>query len=162
MLEPIIVIDTREQNPYKFKGRLTVRKKLDAGDYSVSGFENEIAIERKSCLDFLSSITRERDRFKKELEKLSKYRLAVLVIESSLSEILNATRPAKGKKKLGYTVPITEVKINVSSKAIISTIISIMVRYRIIFYFAENRTDAEKFVIGVLDKFYALKRKGEI
>jgi ERCC4-type nuclease len=161
-MEPIIVIDTREQNPYKFKGRLTVRKTLKAGDYSVSGFEQEIVIERKSCLDFLSSITRERERFKQELDRLKEFKRAFIVVEAGVKDLINATRPARGKKLEGYTKPITEVKVKVDPKAIINSIISIMLRYGVIFYFAENRTDAENFVTGVLDKYYSLKRKDEI
>ena len=69
----IIIIDTREQDEYKFKSILTVRDKLNTGDYSLRGFENDITIERKSLGDFISSISHGRDRFKSELARMKDY-----------------------------------------------------------------------------------------
>ena len=44
-----IIIDTREQNPYTFeKYNVTIeRAVLPVGDYSLPGFEDHVAIERK-------------------------------------------------------------------------------------------------------------------
>jgi len=52
--KPIIVVDTREQRAYTFpESRVggVVQAALPAGDYSVQGFETQIAIERKSLSD---------------------------------------------------------------------------------------------------------------
>ena len=70
----IVVTDTREQLPYLFPGcRLSIRK-LDAGDYSLEGYEDVISVERKSASDFFGSITQDRERFERELERLQSYK----------------------------------------------------------------------------------------
>ena len=85
----IVVVDTREQESYSFPTEhfLTQRHALSAGDYSLAGYEHEIAVERKSLDDFVHTIIRERERFRKELEKLALYRHACVVVEASLSEL---------------------------------------------------------------------------
>ena len=55
---PIIVIDSREQKPFRFSpGIETVTAALKAADYSLLGLEDDVAIERKSLSDLLGSIT---------------------------------------------------------------------------------------------------------
>ena len=48
-----VVVDTREQEPYSFDTDKvsTVRKALPAGDYSLVGLEERVAVERKSLTD---------------------------------------------------------------------------------------------------------------
>jgi len=86
-----VIIDTRERDPYKFDSRLIkeVRLKLLAGDYTVAGMEDVIAIERKTRDDFVGTVMQEYDRFKRELERLQKYIRALIVVEANLSEIGN-------------------------------------------------------------------------
>ncbi|HOR65811.1 MAG TPA: ERCC4 domain-containing protein [Candidatus Sumerlaeota bacterium] len=79
-----IVIDSREQTPWAFSADVrTVVSGLPAGDYSLAGFEDEIAIERKSFDDFLGSITRGRTRFEAELRKLRPYRFKAIFVEDA-------------------------------------------------------------------------------
>jgi ERCC4-type nuclease len=68
-----VVVDTREQEPYSFDSDKVsaVRKALPAGDYSLVGLEERVAVERKSLTDFVSTVIRGRKRFHRELEKLS-------------------------------------------------------------------------------------------
>jgi hypothetical protein len=77
-----IVIDTREKTPWRFDVP-TVHGTLHAGDYSVMGLENIITVERKSLDDLLACVGRERNRFKRELQRLRSYRYRSLVIEST-------------------------------------------------------------------------------
>jgi DNA excision repair protein ERCC-4 len=85
-----IVIDTREKHPYSFDGsdRGTIRKALPAGDYSLEGFEDSIAIERKSLDDWVNTIIHNRGRFTKELAKLRDYLFAAVVIEASIHDVM--------------------------------------------------------------------------
>jgi hypothetical protein len=46
--EPMIVVDTREQEPLVFKSLQAVRGTLLSGDYSVAGLEELFSVERKS------------------------------------------------------------------------------------------------------------------
>lgn len=86
-----IVIDTREQQPYGF-GCATQRHKLDAGDYSVAGCESQIAVERKSLPDFVHTVIHESRRFRAELDKLSAFELACIVVEADLDAVLRGLR----------------------------------------------------------------------
>jgi hypothetical protein len=54
--EPILVCDTREQEPLTFTRLRAVRGTLVTGDYSVLGCEQEFAIERKGSLDEAAAI----------------------------------------------------------------------------------------------------------
>ena len=50
-----ILIDTREQRPYKFDID-TVTGTLTTGDYSICGLENYISIERKTIDDLIGCL----------------------------------------------------------------------------------------------------------
>lgn len=82
-----IIIDTREIRPWGFDN--CIRKKLNIGDYSVSGYEDRIAIERKSLDDWINTILRQRERFARELARLNSFDFAAVVIESTPREILS-------------------------------------------------------------------------
>jgi DNA excision repair protein ERCC-4 len=82
-----IVIDSREQQPYSFACP-SVRAKLDAGDYSVSGFEHRVAVERKSLPDFVHTVIHDATRFAAELQKLAGMDAASVVVEANLDDVL--------------------------------------------------------------------------
>ena len=82
-----IVIDTREIEPYGFDCA-TVRRKLDAGAYSVDGLETAVAVERKSLSDFTSTVIHHFERFAAELERLSGLDAACIVVEADLDTVL--------------------------------------------------------------------------
>lgn len=80
-----ILIDTREQRPFKFEGfkgdakdkerPLIVRTEiatLQTGDYSIRGFENRYVVERKSAIDLFGCIGRDRERFEREIDRMNK------------------------------------------------------------------------------------------
>lgn len=91
-----IIIDTREQLPFGFAGlHADARNKrqllevpcetrtLASGDYSVAGYEDQIAVERKSLEDLYHSLGRERRRFRREIERLAAMRYAAVMIEAT-------------------------------------------------------------------------------
>lgn len=91
-----IVIDTREQCPYSFSGiradakdhRLPIEvplrfAALDTGDYSIEGYEMEVAIERKTLVDLYSTIGHGIGRFRREHERLANYGCKCVIIEAS-------------------------------------------------------------------------------
>lgn len=83
----VVLIDTREQSPLPFQNIddwdeiPTAYVALRTGDYSLKGHESRVAIERKSVADFYGSIGADRDRFKREMERLSEFDYAAVVIE---------------------------------------------------------------------------------
>ncbi|MCH8854071.1 MAG: ERCC4 domain-containing protein [Planctomycetes bacterium] len=86
-IEPIIVVDSREQTPWRFSNLPSETGTLDTGDYSVRGLEHRVAVERKSLDDLLACVGRERDRFKRELQRLRAYRFRCLVVEASHADL---------------------------------------------------------------------------
>lgn len=86
-IQPVVLIDRREQNPWSFANLPSESDSLPTGDYSVRGLEHLVAIERKSLDDLLACCGRERDRFKRELQRLRAYRFRVLVVETDYATL---------------------------------------------------------------------------
>lgn len=83
-----VFYDPREQQPWDLSPLRMVRKKLETGDYAVSGAEHLCRLERKSLTDFIGCCSSERGRFTRELERLLAYPTRIVVVEASLAEIL--------------------------------------------------------------------------
>lgn len=79
---PTILVDTREQNPWKFTGR-RVRLRpmaLKVGDYAVQGRQAMLVLERKSVEDLFTTMTKGLARFARELERARQAGTRVAVI----------------------------------------------------------------------------------
>ncbi len=77
------IIDTREQEPLDLTPLTTIWDTLVTGDYSVVGLEHAVAIERKSLMDLVNCVGRERQRFDRVVQRLLAYPLRALVVETS-------------------------------------------------------------------------------
>jgi ERCC4-type nuclease len=89
-LEPahvVAIVDSREQRPLCLAPLRSQRGKLVTGDYSVRGLEHLVAIERKSIQDLIGCIGRDRERFKRELQRLHAYQYRALVVEGSWAQL---------------------------------------------------------------------------
>jgi ERCC4-type nuclease len=89
---PVVVVDTREQNPLdfsRFEGWFAgiERKALKLGDYSIAGLEDQCVVERKDLADFIRSCTSDRSTFIKRLREMARYPHRLLLITSTLSEL---------------------------------------------------------------------------
>jgi ERCC4-type nuclease len=132
-----VVVDTREQEPYAFDaGCEVVRRALPAGDYSIEGFEDSVAVERKTLKDFVSTVIRQRKRFYRELQRLEEYEAACVVVESDLRDVLT------GRYRSGA-----------HPNAVLGTVISIVVDFDIPVFFCSDRQAACRFVEGYLLRF---------
>ena len=65
---PVILVDTREQNPFdfsRFDGWFAgvEKKALKLGDYSVAGLEDVCVVEREDLPDLIHSLNAERSVF---------------------------------------------------------------------------------------------------
>lgn len=130
-----IVIDTREQEPYSFDSRLVaaVRRALPAGDYSVEGLEDEVAVERKSLDDFVGTVIHARPRFQQELRKLARYRAACVVVEAGVADVLQ-------QRYRGQAHP----------NAVMGSALSIILDHRVPVVFCGGRQAACQFVQAYL------------
>lgn len=130
-----VIIDSREQEPYGFNPRLItpVRAALPAGDYSVAGLEQSVAVERKTLEDFVGTVTRARDRFYRELERFQSYARACVVVEADLEDVL------AGRYRGGA-----------HPHSILGSALAIAVDFGIPVFFCSNRQVACRFVEGYL------------
>ena len=90
MERPTIIIDSREQDFYSFDPKVVQadRAALPAGDYSLVGLADRVAVERKSLDDFVSTVIHNRSRFSRELEKLRVMDFGCVVVEAGLDDVL--------------------------------------------------------------------------
>lgn len=89
---PVLLIDTREQNPFSFQrfqdwfGGVEKRP-LQVGDYSVTGLEELCVVERRDLPDLVHSFTVQRRQFVERLRQMSQYPHRLLVITAALSQV---------------------------------------------------------------------------
>lgn len=81
------IIDAREQMPCRLDPLMSERGTLATGDYSLVGFENQIAIERKSLPDLVACCGVERERFEREIQRLLAYPSRAIVVEATWAMI---------------------------------------------------------------------------
>jgi ERCC4-type nuclease len=142
-----IIVDTREQRPYDF-ARVTPPPAVEvatlgAGDYSIKGFEDQIAIERKSLVDAYGTFGTGRKRFERELERLAKLRFAMVVVEANLDTIIR--RPPSRSQLLPKTV--------------VASMIAWAQRFGVHFWPCDNRVLAEKITFRTLERFWKDREK---
>jgi ERCC4-type nuclease len=91
----VIVVDTREQRPFRFANTdiLVITNTLTTGDYSLRGFTDKVAVERKEYGDFLNCVARQRQRFMAEMDRLRAIPYRLLVIETDFSNIAAGNHP---------------------------------------------------------------------
>jgi len=147
--KPTLVIDSREREGYRFD-RLskwiagTVTNALPVGDYSVEEMEHEIAIERKSFSDAITSVMPPvRPRFLKACEKLSRLPRKAIVIEASLTDLKSG--------------PYTVVQSHAHPNAVVGSYLAIQERWNIPVIFADSHELAEEWTAHVLTKYHLLR-----
>lgn len=135
----LVIVDSREQLPYdfnKYQVELTTGT-LPAGDYSLPGFEDRIAIERKSLDDLIGCLMgKNRDRFERELQKGSRYDLFAVVIEANFEDVRDGRYRSEMKPH-----------------AALQSILAFQVRYRVPFIWAGNRSGGEYITYSLLSKY---------
>jgi len=135
----MVVVDTREQQPYTFDpAHVTiVRRALPAGDYSLEGYEGAMAIERKSLEDFVASAITHRERFGRELRALAEYDLGCIVVEGSLEDVLSH-----------------RYRSGAHASSVFGAALSIIVDHRVAVFFCNDRQIACRFVEGLLCRYH--------
>ena len=130
-MKPTLVIDSREQTPLKFTNLQTVAGTLYAGDYGIQGslFRHRFAVERKSADDLVQSLTRDRERFERELLRLRSYDFRRVLIECNEETIINQRYRSKA-----------------SPKAVMHSIYAFEIRYDVQFIFAGTRERAARLI----------------
>jgi ERCC4-type nuclease len=89
---PVVLVDTREQNPFdfsRFEGWFAgiEKKPLKLGDYSIAGLEDICVVERKDLSDLVRSFTSERTVFINRLRLMAQCPHRWLVITDAVSQV---------------------------------------------------------------------------
>lgn len=139
IMKPTIVVDTREQDPWMFAGRLAAvsRGALRSGDYSLHGRYMEIAIERKSKADLFGSMTTGRVRFFSELARLQEIKRSYLIVEASVESVMRGS-----------------VRTSVNPSRMLDTLFHLCAQYGVHPVFCEGRAHAEDMAYGLLSGYW--------
>ncbi len=155
---PTIIIDNREKLPVlydktgnpDFPGLKTCFGFLETGDYSIKGMSLlsdpfSITIERKSLPDLFQSVGKNRKRFEREFERMSKYDYAALVIEADF-ETLFLNPPERSR---------------MTPKSVFRTILAWCQRYNVHCFPCPSRAFSEKTIYLLLMRFWEDRQPGE-
>jgi len=134
-----ILIDSREQAPYAFQryeGVTVETSTLQTGDYSLSGLQDRVALERKSLDDLTGTLTKGRERFERECERGRGFDYFGLVIEASLEDV-------RGHKYQSQMTP----------QSLLQSLAAFSVRYGLHVHWCGNRAGGEYMTHAVLSKY---------
>ncbi len=131
----IIKIDSREKRPYSFETPSQVGT-LETADYSLTGGEHLVALERKTLDDLVLCLSKDRPRFERELYKSRSLEYMALIIEASLSDIINHNYRSQ-----------------MEPKAVIQSLLAFSVRYHLPLFFCENREYGARVTESLLLKY---------
>lgn len=146
----IILKDTRESNKqiYLFKSFedvLIIRCRLICGDFSLSGEDNRMFVERKTTDDLCGSFTANRERFEDEWRRAEGYTTKFLMIEGNLTEILNA-----------------EYRSQVHPHSLIASILSWSIKYHFSWFTVPNERAGEECLYYLFKNYLRLVEEGII
>jgi DNA excision repair protein ERCC-4 len=124
--EPVIVVDTREQDPLVFDHLRAMSGTLATGDYSVAGMEELFAVERKTVADLVGCCMGDsRERFAREMHRLRGFRFKRLLIVGTRGEI-----------------ELQRYHSRIAPKAVLATLSAFEVRYDCPVVFASTPVEA--------------------
>lgn len=84
-----IIQDSREQTPFKFKSAKVIVSGLSFGDYTSKSHFNNIFVERKSPMDFITTFANQVERFEREMKRAEVINANVFVlVEMDLNDML--------------------------------------------------------------------------
>lgn len=156
---PTLIVDTREKTPFNYEGdeefEAIIHTKLDAGDYSLKGFEHLIVIERKANADELfNNFTQNKDRIFAEFERLRGHKIKIMIIEQSCEDIMNPLNyyvNKKGINKRAVSMPVAVVAANLNT---------LIVEYGVQVIFAGSK--ARSMTKNILLAAYKAIRQGKL
>jgi ERCC4-type nuclease len=149
-----IIIDSREQLSFDFEESEV--KKLDEGDYSVEGYEHEVAVERKSVNDAIGSVLQGRERFEKEFIRaktnLKRFFVVIEGTQDCIKEEMIHQAIMNGKtKRIASTI-----------NSVLNTYLHWSVKYNVPIYFCFGREEAKRTTFELLRAYVKYKNNGEV
>ena len=144
-----IIIDTREQQPWSFDNYAVANHKLDAGDYSIQGLENILAIERKKSVNEIANNITE-SRFEDAIIRLSNHKYAFILLEFEIENILHYPIGSNLPKRLWD-------KVKIKPAFLMKHVLDWQLLYGIKVIFCGSASNAEKIAEYIFKKIYYLE-----
>jgi len=135
----IIIVDSREQKPY-FTKNVEVAG-LKTGDYSIKGYEDRIAIERKSIADLFGTLGKGNKRFKKELERSRSLEYFAIIIDGTFRQVRDKDFPDSYRTKMKGFV-------------ILKILFTLIVKYKVHVFFGGDRKQSKSIVKQLFDAYW--------
>lgn len=151
----VVIVDSRESVPFRFQDTVSIAlpdgskmtrpvatrvEGLKTGDYSTPSLRHIGAVERKSASDFAGTITANRERFDREIVRLSLLRYRAIVCEGCAHEVLQA---APGLNR----------------NALLGAAASFWARAQVPTFFCSCADDAARLTLGLLRRFEEEEKK---
>ena len=134
----VVIQDSREQIPLVWpEGQAVEVGTLATADYSLKGLTELIAVEKKETGDLISSISTDRERFVRELQRLRAYRVRAIVALYSLQDILEH-----------------RYRSNMTPESVIGSLASFQVRYELPIVFCGDAEGASRYTLAMFRNFY--------
>ena len=149
-----IIKDTREQEGYTFESSSSryhtcdgmVDQKLDTGDYSILGMEDKLCIERKaSVVELANNVGHDQTRFLKEIERMKSFPYKFLILEFSLSDLMDYPN--------GTNIPEDDwSKLKVTNKFMLKMIMEFQLYHDIHVIFCDSKKNAKWAVLSIIKR----------
>lgn len=151
----LILIDSREQKPWKFRDYKCHRCTLETGDYAMASEPNSkytdeqlnhlLCIDRKgSVSELFQNVTQV--RFKKEIERMKRFKHAYLIFEFTLEDVM--------RYPIGSDIPRRRWRyLRVRPPFVLSFLSQLMLE-GIHVIFAGNPMHAQQIALNVMKKVY--------
>lgn len=151
----LILVDSREQKPWKFKDYECHRCTLETGDYAMateprskykdSDLNHLLCIDRKgTASELYQNVTQV--RFKKEIERMKRFKHSYLILEFTLEDIV--------RFPVGSDVPRRRWKyLRVKPQFVMGYLTTLMLE-GIQVIFAGNAANAQKIALSLMKKVY--------
>jgi len=128
--KPKIIVDHREKNSLVSSVLVSLGAEIEFKNLKVADYiVKDVAIERKTVLDFMSSIKNK--RLSKQLEELQQYKNRLLIIEGVEEQELYVD---------------SESSIGIHPNAIRGFLLSVLLKYKVPIIFSKNHEDTAKFI----------------
>jgi len=145
----VVIMDTREQRPLFSrppKGLTVQTATLHDGDYSIKGFEDLFAVERKQMSDFYTYIGKQREVTAQKVARLGRIvqagGWAALVIEADEKDILGGFQMSKVPPEVARQF-----------------LVSVEVRHGICVYMNRSRKACARWILDRMIKFWTVRRE---
>jgi ERCC4-type nuclease len=149
-----IIKDTREKQGYTFEASRTkyhvckgmVVRKLDTGDYSLEGLEDKVCIERKaSVVELANNVGVSSRRFMAEIERMKECPHKFLILEFSLTDLMNFPE--------GSDVPEKEIKnLKITNKYMLRFLMELQINHSVNVIFCDSKKNAKWTVLSILKR----------